>query len=581
MSEKITNLMRDKFGFSKVSQKISIKSDDSIYQIFQKVAKYIYKNGVVVDDWSQEDYIDGIKHYYKLDSDYDEIKVEQLKESKTNGNSLITTEELNDINSYAQFNESDDTKMSWRNHVYKVTTFCNGKTITEFVFVDPLNTHVRNDTRGWYWTNSARHNTNFAKQHQVTLLNSIQVFNAKIIIGAQKLIKDMNHNLLNSTNTNALVTFASKLGMTKQKAMNKYYSFLLKLQNPRYRSKGYKYLFEFDGDFAEAADKGKYETDNSDNYLSYDGFTYSKYGFVSKAFNNYVISKIDDYLHRTYSLSLQAEREINDNHNSHARFFQEKKNISLEKREVMKRYSNSWSDFVKGVEIDNEGDLTKLHKLAPEIKATLSLLPKASDEKKPILRFRKLRNLKALGVFTNFNDTIALEFRITNGQPGIESFIHEYGHFLDYHTSKYNLSTMSKFMNLIGDPATRRLEKFADQRKISNKGKYGLKYYCTPTEIFARAFELYISHLGLNNSLISDPEYYQNASHYDYACFKENEDNIYRYFDDEFPELRQKISDYSKYEDSPSVKARKLDLNNHEFHKIITVDCDVKQLSLF
>ena len=107
----------------------------------------------------------------------------------------------------------------------------------------------------------------------------------------------------------------------------------------------------------------------------------------------------------------------------------------------MSTLSNEWQNNLSSVEIDNEVDLNKLSELKPEISKSLAILPKADNSKKPILRFRKLRNHHALGMFTPFNNTLAIDFRPNDGGGiGLQSFVHEYGHFLDYNTKDESLS---------------------------------------------------------------------------------------------------------------------------------------------
>src|SRR5699024_6727169 len=113
----------------------------------------------------------------------------------------------------------------------------------------------------------------------------------------------------------------------------------------------------------------------------------------------------------------------------------------------------------------------------------------ADNGKKPILRFRKLRNHHALGMFTPFNNTLAVDFRPNDGGGiGLQSFVHEYGHFLDYNTKdELPRSLSNDFADVLSKTQ-------AEINNIDSKKAHDYKAYLnTPSEIFARGFELYTS----------------------------------------------------------------------------------------
>ena len=199
----------------------------------------------------------------------------------------------------------------------------------------------------------------------------------------------------------------------------------------------------------------------------------------------------------------------------------------------MSRLSSLLSNTFKGVEIDNDVDLKKLDKLVPDLEKTSQILPKT--DKKPILRFRKLKNHKALGLYTPLNNTLAIDFRKDGQETGLQSFIHEFGHNLDFTTSDTLLSLNDQFKPILNATQTKIKESV-----LSNKDK---TYLSTPTEIFARSFELYMSDKGLNNSLIKDPKEYNDSKNEKFKCFDETTRlRILNYFDSQFPQLARNLN---------------------------------------
>lgn len=153
----------------------------------------------------------------------------------------------------------------------------------------------------------------------------------------------------------------------------------------------------------------------------------------------------------------------------------------------------SKSAYVKDfslVELDGTGtaktkvDYDKFDTLQKGWKHVYGLLPKMSS--KPKLRFRKLGHYKAIGVYFPYFNCICVDVRNTT------SFVHEYGHYLDY--QKYNRPSLNN-NDFLDFTLTYRKEL---QPVLDNKSK--LNYYTLPTEIFARCFEVYIYSQNQNDS---------------------------------------------------------------------------------
>ncbi len=540
MTVKITDLMKNTLGISKVSNKIKLNPDDNISIMFAKTAKFIYKNGLINGDWTEKDFIDGIKADLAHVLNIEKVYPSDTDPSTINSKYILSKEQEQLICSLGKFRKTDNSYYRWQNYVYEVTYEKGDRTL---VVVDPLSAYVRNENKG-YTLSSYKFSFNGSSH--------IDLYNGSYIVGKIKLLKRLLKKACTEKQCQEFAKKYSFMNFVPDRIPFKFKQFAAELLFGSSDSDHFKK----DKKIEQAITNGTWNPDTGE--LHYMGGYYSDYGVANSLENNAFIDWISQYLFDTFSFILQAQAEQRDASNSHAKFFQQKKNINKEKRQAMHKLSDLLKDYVKGVEIDNDVDLNKLNKLIPTIKETFPLLPKAQDGSKPILRFRKLRNLKAIGVYTCFNDTIALDFRSIGNITGLQAFVHEYGHFLDYHSeSETALSiTDSKFVNGVLDPVVNYLKKFRNTG-FMNQGKFGFDYLCTPTEVFARAFEVYVSFLGLNNSLIESKSHYTSWKRAEYACFKDIYQNVSDYFDSEYPSLRESISNYliqNKEESNKNIK---------------------------
>ncbi|MDK7227639.1 hypothetical protein QP435_07395, partial [Lactobacillus iners] len=78
------------------------------------------------------------------------------------------------------------------------------------------------------------------------------------------------------------------------------------------------------------------------------------------------------------------------------------------------------------------------------------------------------------------------------------SFVHEYGHFLDYNYNGRSNLPLSINKNFSDSLQSIQAEIGNSSTALTPKESAYLK---TPSEVFARAFETYASNLGLNNSV--------------------------------------------------------------------------------
>ena len=99
--KKITDLMSEKYGLSRITKTIALSHKDTIYEMFNKTSKFIYKNCLANDDWTEQDFISGIK---ELDSSVKNLQRVLLPdESVKEGDFQITQFELDMINSACDF----------------------------------------------------------------------------------------------------------------------------------------------------------------------------------------------------------------------------------------------------------------------------------------------------------------------------------------------------------------------------------------------------------------------------------------------------------------------------------------------
>ena len=222
-------------------------------------------------------------------------------------------------------------------------------------------------------------------------------------------------------------------------------------------------------------------------------------------------------------VSQQCARKKNaryekESSSTYAKSFQTKKNINKETIKAMKK--SAFNRFFKFVEFDNEVDLNKIEEIYKEFEAfNVFLFGEEVATPEVELRFRKLGNHKAAGLYYPEHDCICID--ISNPY----SFVHEYGHMLDYHSG--NVSEQREFKE-VRDAYESAIKAEIKEKQIKLSGKYKLNYYLTPTEIFARSFEYYMRFLGLDNSIVGRCE--------DFAYPKDEfyKKRIKRYFEEFF-----------------------------------------------
>ena len=207
-----------------------------------------------------------------------------------------------------------------------------------------------------------------------------------------------------------------------------------------------------------------------------------------------------------------------------------------------------------------EFDYNLFRKVEEDFEEICNKLPHASAQ--PELKLRKLGKHKAIGLYAPFLNILAVDVRNT------ESFIHEYGHYLDYkHGNKasesYSLednfehiiTAYSNNFKIISNkkeddlltrlmkaskesiPSVVSLEekRLSSELELVKQTEKMFDYFTTPTEIFARGFELWVFEtITSNSSLLKSKEEYSNRI--EYTSFNGIKESLFAFFATIFPE---------------------------------------------
>lgn len=125
------------------------------------------------------------------------------------------------------------------------------------------------------------------------------------------------------------------------------------------------------------------------------------------------------------------------------------------------------------------------------------------------LRFRNLNGNS--GVYYDSFNTIVIDLE------HFSSFIHEYGHYVDYKHGKEKYSSKKDFSHIVSSYQ----ESYVNELQKEDFWKYcyykkNKEYYMSEVEIFARAFELWVSNTIISDTpLLQTKEYYKNE-----FCYK-------------------------------------------------------------
>lgn len=207
-----------------------------------------------------------------------------------------------------------------------------------------------------------------------------------------------------------------------------------------------------------------------------------------------------------YDMERQSHDLLHELGRESVKVYETKKNISLKCQNAM--VSSKFNNYFGYVEIDDECDLDKFQMIEKQFIALSTLVFHEKRSMDVSIRFRKLGRHHAAGLYFPTLKCMAVDVRNT------DSFAHEYFHMLDFENGIKNASSAGYKFSLIRDRYRDCL--LSEIEKPQNEGlkerlergtKYNLSYYLTPTEIFARCGELYLTKvLGVNNSLVKPDE---------------------------------------------------------------------------
>ena len=181
----------------------------------------------------------------------------------------------------------------------------------------------------------------------------------------------------------------------------------------------------------------------------------------------------------------------------HAKSYQLKKAIPKRVLDAMEK--SLFNEYFGFVEFDDEADTDKAEEIAKEFRALKEKYLRDINSSENAIRFRKLGNHKALGLYYPSVKCLCVDIH----SP--ESLVHEYGHLIDY--TMGGLSDEKDFRMVkaayVDYLHAQMEENSAVKAVMKGKTKYNLTYYSRSTEVFARCFELYVSKvLEVNNSIV-------------------------------------------------------------------------------
>ena len=201
----------------------------------------------------------------------------------------------------------------------------------------------------------------------------------------------------------------------------------------------------------------------------------------------------------------EIEREKREQ-TGYAQSFETKKNIPQKILKLMKE--SVLNERFGYLEYDEMCDTAKISIVNTQLLSFVETYFPDLDLKGVSLRFRRLGNHKANGLYYPFYRCIAVEL----SHPS--SFVHEFGHMLDYTqgglsnclNSRAFSKVYEKYVELF-DEKLDLAEATAFYKKGGKKSKYN--YYTEETEVFARSFEVYITKvLQLDNTIVRNAEEY-------------------------------------------------------------------------
>ena len=476
----LATLMKQRYGISRQSS-ITITDKDNLFSVVRKLANYIYKNG----DWKEQDYCDAIKFY--LEDTKMEDKVLSVKRTSIGASKVGREAEGKEVFEVQSQSANKDPKL-------------------QYMVIDPDNRSWK--TQGERWTHR----------------NHDGVFwytgNQNYTLGYGKLFNDIYNTWLQGS-----------LEYHRDINPDDFKEFLSSFAKHTYSSKDYQYKFETDlidklthEEFMQATKPdnhykearvltSEFMENHPEFKKAYGQPGTTRYFYERDQTRSHMryrlLQFIDKYLQNTYNIIRQQKYEHDLANTSYARSWETKKNINKETQHIMEM--TPLHKHFEGIELDNDVDLRQFSRFQDEAMRLMERLPDGHE--KPILRLRKLGNHRAAGMYVPALNTLIVDFRRpsevyanrqanSKEEASYSSFIHEYGHYLDYTLRKEGtppLSLKPEFA-IVQQLYAHKLQNY--KALLSSKD---INYLTTPTEVFARAFEIYThDDCGLRGNLNKD-----------------------------------------------------------------------------
>ncbi|MDB1688349.1 LPD1 domain-containing protein [Enterococcus casseliflavus] len=581
MENQLTSLLKKKYGTT-TSSPVVFTDKDTLYTAFRKLADNIYKNG----SWTQEDELRAVDTFIRNRYGYP-VGTEEALVLNGNGqpwSAEVKVSPVEEVESIFLRSKAEGKSVYSATAIRKEINGSEERVKTVNVVLDPKNKNGTKHGEFYYFTPSS------SKDPEYYALG-----NMNRAIGYDKLQRDILKEFDESDqewkfarrDLERILEQLSIASYTGKKnahlfQKNSYGELTDAFLDTLPRDEGEKYLDnpsqmkklldsnEVQGEERQwleeqlAANWGNLSDDpenpvkvNLDKspYLLKEGYrtTYLYPKTIQNARKqNQVIDFVEEYIQNTYDIFLQQEYEKDIDKQTRASAWQTKKNINKDTRKIME--STTLNKYFQFVEIDNDVDLALFSQFEEEMERIHDILPKPG-EKLPELRLRKLGNHKALGLYVPTKNTIAIDFRDTDdevGGVGIQSFVHEYGHTLDYGVDNGRLLSMRDDFKPI-------VVRYRENLSLNGKGSYVAEkagYYTAPTEVFARAFELYVNEAGLSSIFLKSKETYSTSI--EYALFDQKmREKITTFFDSVFPELKTAVLESSKEQSELDQKVMK------------------------
>lgn len=541
-AERLGSLMKTRFGVTSPGR-VRFSENDNLYTSFRKLAKYIGQSG----EWSVKDEKRAAEILVRTNISYLDIGGNTKGNDKYAYQVEIATEE--NVSGLAGVKEYD-TKATEERKYYKVTLTTENQETGEqenktyLVSLDAKNKQRNGHGRvipNWFYPNHLG-------------VNDVIIGDLDRSLGYSKIYSDLSANLEDLEQKLERKYEQSDLVKIEEFKDNSQLS-ASEIEPERVKSRlkdNFKALINDLNDgsankkrrqskskwhsISEFDQRSTYDLSLEEHRKTFkDGDAY--YFYTQE--RGIPIDVLESYLNDTYDLVLQHENLRSANNVTRARAWETKKHINKATQAVMAE--TKLLKHFNYVELDNQVDLDKFQKFEAAADKLMGVLP--LRESKPALRLRKLGNVKtagmpAAGLYVPGVNTIAVDFR----DNSVESFVHEYGHFLDYNDKTGQILSMTPEFKEIVHAYRERLSTQTELKGQAQKQSY----YGTPTEVWARGFEAYLSNLGLQTPLLKTPEVYSTEPQYLPYQTPELTEKIQYYFKQQFPDLEAKVKVFTQ-----------------------------------